>query len=180
MKIEKIYVKFEIPERIQEFLVRFFDSKWEPDRVLNVETYLDVECTKVQCIAHKYRSFDDMFIIVNTYFPGTTEKELMHLLLTTPIYGRDGDRMSCYLAQCGTIRRIVFLFYQHSNEFHGSNPFMCSQYDSKWNWAELLNQLEIKTLPELTLYTEKHKLKENNGNSEERKEENSAGSGGGS
>jgi len=60
-------------------------------------TYFDKECTQIQCSASR-RSFEDLLSLCKTYFPETTEKDLMKTLID----------MGMRYYRCGGIGKIVF------------------------------------------------------------------------
>ncbi len=78
-----IYLKIDKPNTIQELLLQLFSCYGYYNT--GAETYFDEACTQIQCESNKWRSFDDIFEIVNTYFPNTEEKEIMHELLILPL-----------------------------------------------------------------------------------------------
>lgn len=173
MKIEKIYVSFKAPETLREFLEKFFSVEYRDDRRTAVATWTNEICTTRQCVENKWRSVDDMMIIVNTYYPNTDVKELLHILLTLNLKTKEGRELFFHMGTCGDIQNLRMLYY----EKRPAHAFTDQKYKSQYSWPEYLAMLDIKNDKELIEYTEKHKLKENNGNSEERKEE-SASSGG--
>lgn len=76
----------------------------------SITTYYDKECTLIECSKLR-RSFEDLLEICRTYFPSTTEEDLMKELLD-----------STYLkwSKCGDINKIVFYglgFYKIDIEF---------------------------------------------------------------
>ena len=68
----KLYVKNIIREPndiLYTFLYRVLNLDGNGFGKLTVKsTYEDSEFTKIQCIANKYRSFDDLVLISKTYF----------------------------------------------------------------------------------------------------------------
>jgi len=60
-------------------------------------TYLDKECTEVECAANR-RSFEDLLTLAKSYFPETTELDLMQILLD----------LKLSFIFCEDIRKIVF------------------------------------------------------------------------
>lgn len=51
-------------------------------------TFYDKDCTDRQCYSGRRRSFTDLYEIATTYFPETTEKELIELLPTLEANGK--------------------------------------------------------------------------------------------
>lgn len=79
-----------------------------------VTTFEDKELTKVQYHSRARRSFEDLLAISRTYFPETTEVDLMKVLIEIKI--------KYYF--CGSTRKIVFhyngnhyLNKEHLNDF---------------------------------------------------------------
>lgn len=62
-------------------------------------TYTGVKCTRVECNAGR-RSFEDLLTLARTYFPDTTEEELMKVLKSI--------RIKFYF--CNQIKKAVFHF----------------------------------------------------------------------
>ncbi len=151
--MKKIYVNFEIPAIIREFLLKFFSHGIFRGAV---ETFNDKECTIQQCRANKYRSFDDMFDVIKTYFPNTTEKEFLNELITLSITTGHKAPQILYpqLYACSTMRRIR-ITYVTAQQY--SLPFQSPKYDSKYSWKELLTMLNINNATGFREYIEKHK-----------------------
>lgn len=170
---EKIYVNFEIPETISEFLTKFFSCMYMNDRRTNVETYSNEACTIIQCSANRYRSFDDVLILVNTYYPGTSPKDLMHILLSLNLKSKIGEQLYLHMGDCSTIRRIRMLFYRE----RPTHVFLSEKRQSLYSWQELLAMLGITNNGELIAYTKKHIKQDNGSNREENKSESSSGGG---
>ena len=71
----KIYLKTKKKfETIQELLQLLFSCE-KSGYISNVATYANEECTTIQCSAGRNRSFKEVYYIVNTYFPKTTQKK---------------------------------------------------------------------------------------------------------
>ena len=141
-----IYLKLtEQPETIEELLKALFSvAANHNDRLLNIETYYDKECTKIQCIRAKFRSFEDIFDIVNTYFPNTSEEDVMKSLLFLKLKSRFGSRLYFYPTYCRTICRPVCLYYENIM----ANPFNNKKAEEGKilkSWKDLLSQIGIKT-----------------------------------
>lgn len=154
-----IYVKFEIPKTKKEFLELFFNSNVPGTQIGAVETFLDEKCTKQQCEAYKKRSFEDMFECINTYFPETEERELVHYLLTIT-YKQNDNHFSPYFRTCINIKRINFQIL--SGEEGIFSPVFkddFSKYNSEKSWKEYFTELEIYTENNLRKYIIKNKNK---------------------
>ena len=94
MKLEKIYFKDPDTENLNKLLLSLYNSNG-----YSVPTYHDEQMSQIQCTAHR-RSFEDLLAIANTYFPKTTEKELLKSLIEI--------EMKFYF--CNAIKKIVFHF----------------------------------------------------------------------
>lgn len=81
-----------------ETLVDLINAGFSRNRYFT-ETYSDLECTEVQTYAGKRRSFSDLLEIARTYFPDTTEKELMQALVEARLFG-------CW---CHNINKVTFM-----------------------------------------------------------------------
>ncbi len=150
-----IYVKFEIPKTIKEFLILFFSNQ-NRDQLGAVETYLDKEYFHIQCYANKWRSFDDLLDIVNTYYHKVSPRLLMKLILTTEL---THPLLNTYLRleNCSGMKRVRIIYYYQAQS---KDPFDIGKFESKWSWKELLNMLGINNKKELELYVLNHKVKE--------------------
>lgn len=149
----KIYVNFEPPATVKEFLKKFFsESNYAHQGFSAVETYFDKECSTIQCEKNKFRSFDDLFDLVNTYYTVKPE-ELMHELLTANLKNGNYD-VVLHMGNCSSIERIRMCFYK---ELAPGNIFTLEKYNSKWSWGELLNMIGITNKEELIAYIKKYK-----------------------
>jgi hypothetical protein len=98
-----------------------------------VPTYLDKQLTYPEYKFHaKRRSFEDLLVIANTYFPNTSEEDLMKALME---YG-------IHYYFCSNIKKIVFhkvqaflgtiyqICYDEFNQY-GNNKYQEGTYTSK-------------------------------------------------
>jgi hypothetical protein len=74
---------------------------------LFVETFLDPEYSVIQTNAFKRRSFSDLLEIARTYFPDTTEKELMLAL-------KEAKTIAVF---CGEVKKVTFKKNTHGGDF---------------------------------------------------------------
>jgi hypothetical protein len=148
----KIYTKFGLQSTINDFIKELFSS-WNGNYMLNVETYSDPDCTQIQCYKNKYRSFDDVFDCINTYYPDTPPEKVMHELLVADIKKPDEEQMYLHIGTCSGIQRIRMLYVKKSNRSYGLD---LNKYNSKWSWRELFDKLELKTAEQIKEYIEKH------------------------
>lgn len=152
----KIYVKFEIPNTVKEFIEKLFTCT-KGSSYCCLETYKDEKCTDIQCAAGKYRSFDDILVTVQTYFPECTPKELLHVLLLHKIsINRPNGNTRTYtpmLAACSTMRRIRIYYDLYPPVYYLSDV---EKYNSIYSWQELLSMLGLTTKQEIIDYIKKH------------------------
>ena len=88
----KIYANIEKPENLDDLIKKLYSFKQE-DRAHCIKTYSNETCTITQCFEGKYRSFDDLLVCAQTYFPETTPKELFHSLLVADITSSNGKKL---------------------------------------------------------------------------------------
>lgn len=144
--MNKIYLKEfkdKQPESIQELLLALFNYHGSYGLIKSVTTYYNPECTQLQCDSDKYRSIDETFDIVNTYFPNTDIKTLMHELAILPVVESDGSKLYLLLANCSNIQRLRLCYYKDVKEcttLDKSHP----HYNSKWTMGELLDCLGLE------------------------------------
>jgi len=152
----KIYLKLnKKPKTIQELLLELF-AYGNNDKRTNVNTYNNKDCTSLQCNENKFRSFDEVYDIICTYFPRTTLKEAIHELISLD-FGLENP-LYIKMINCSTINRIV-LYY--TTESFNSNIFGIAKYNSIYSWDDLLLYLNIKSKEELKSYVKKYiKVKE--------------------
>ena len=105
-----------------------------------------------QCIAGKYRSFDDILLICKTYFPSvkveTVFKKL--LLLNNTKSSVLNDELNQRFGYCGDIRRIRYIGnYSLSLQYFYSNAITCRQGESKYSWKDLFKMININNVEEL-------------------------------
>ncbi len=136
-----IYVKFDKPDNIRDFLKLFFTVRREND-MSGVTTYSDPECTVIQCRAGKWRSFEAVVEIVQTYFPEAHYIEIFQTLLDLKILNQHNETCYLYMMSCGDIRRINLVYsLDHASWSYLSEK--CSRFDSEMGWIELLEQIGI-------------------------------------
>jgi len=98
-----IYVKFKKPKTIKKFIEMFFSGPagfW--GNSFAAATYHDKDCTILQCEAGRYRSPQDLWECVKTYFP-STKLETVVSVLTDPDFTIQGRYF--YPDYCSTIDR---------------------------------------------------------------------------
>lgn len=95
--MEKIYFKKGNEAKdLKELMIFLFE-----DGGYSVETYHNENFTNIQCYSGSRRSFEDLLAISNTYYPNTTEEQLMKVLIDIEIK----------FYHCGDIKKVVFHYY---------------------------------------------------------------------
>lgn len=153
-----IYVEFDKPSTIKEFLRKFFSGGDQWVRT-GVATYYDEDCYSEHCDTDRYRSFDDIYDCVKTYFPSVTRKRVMHELLLLEFQSgyKKTDVQRLKMSTCSDIERVVTYYYMSNNIYY---PYDAEQYDSDYSWQDLLKLLGITNQKTLDDYVEKAKAKE--------------------
>lgn len=151
-----IYLKIEKPETISELLIALFQHS-EGHYYVGTTTYSDEKCEVIQCENGKWRSFDDVYEIINTYFPGTDEKEIMHQILTTD-FKRRITLYYPYFVFCSKIQKSTMILYPHI--YSNSTQFTYKKVDSKYCWGELFELLGIRTNDDKNNYIEQNRFKQ--------------------
>lgn len=100
----KIYLK-QKPKNIKDLLKIFF-SHQSYGVMKGICTYQDKACSKVQCPAGRYRSFDDLYDCAKTYFPTITPKRLIHEVTTARLKQNTGKIVVFRMFHCHTMGRI--------------------------------------------------------------------------
>lgn len=120
-----------------------------------VTTYDDPECSIEQCDDYRTRSFDDMEVLINTYFPELTTKEIVHELVTfRKVVG--SHTYSFRWGHCSDIRLITLWYHRNEKNFEYHEEFEdCYQYDSKYSWEGLMDLIGVESKKDLKKYQEK-------------------------
>lgn len=139
--MDKIYVNFKDFNTVPEFLKKLL-SFGSSSR--GVKTYFDEECTLVQCKSNRTRSFDDIFILVNTYFT-ISEEDLLKELLVLHL-----GKKNPYMYTCSDIGKDVICYLKDISVWSGLFTF--SGYKSTYTWKELLPKIGIFSVKELEAY----------------------------
>lgn len=153
----KIYVNYK-PKNSRDLLQWFFKPEVDGAYGKGQVTYNDEACKIVQCTRNRYRSYDDIYAMCKTYFPGISTRSLTHYLLTLDfkceMYSKPRV-LYPFMHSCVDMRRIrVFYHYGRSHD-----EFSCGKFDSQWDWNYLLGELGIKTEDDITRYIEIEKKK---------------------
>ncbi len=148
-----IYVNFEKPETLKEFLEKFFSYERSGHSRTSVETFEDEKCTIRQCDCNRYRSIDDLLECVNTYYPEVTIQELLNNLITLDLKSSYGTKLYFYPMYCDNIRKPVMLYFHMKQESLDSSSGV-----SKYNWISLLESMGIHDKNELYNYKKEEVL----------------------
>ena len=110
-------------------------------------TYLDAEFKYEHCRDLKLRSFNDVYDVVNTYFPGTSPAEVFKaVLLSIPKKRASDGYWSIYLTYCATMERLRIV---HSEK---SMNCIIGNYTTKkghpFDWYELVKEAGFKSKEE--------------------------------
>lgn len=147
-----IYVKFaeeNKPKTVREFLHKFFSS-YSEQYLRNVETYLNKECTILQCAANKYRSFDDIFELVKTYYPSVSIGTIFKILLTLkPEHNQTSFNL--FMMSCSGINKINCLYvkFQGDKVKNYKDIIFNPTYDSNYSYKELFDMIGVKNQKDL-------------------------------
>jgi hypothetical protein len=147
----ELYVQFaqeELPRTVASFIKKYYTKRVDPYIAIGHNTFFDPECTKLHC-SKSYRSFDDLYDLVKTYYPDTTKKEMIHHLITVNIPTQNG-RSFPNLGTCNTMNRIRFIPYQKMND--RPEHLEMKMLHSENTWMELLGLIGIKSEKELQEY----------------------------
>jgi len=165
---EKLYIDLDQKSlrTPREFLNELIVSENNSIMARCKETYTDQNLTSLQCQRQKLRSFDDIYILFKTYFPEITEKEVTHLLITfnKKITERELEPY-IRLYRCKDILRPTF--YYSSAGIYFDKIFYDKEDDdyydllnSKYDWKDLLANLNINNEEELIEYIDKYRGKD--------------------
>ena len=147
-----IYVKFaeeNKPKTVREFLHKFFSS-YKEQYLRNVKTYSDKECTILQCNSDKYRSFDDIFELVKTYYPTVSIGTIFKILLT--LKPKHNDIVyNLFMMSCSGIKKINCLYvkFKGGSVKNYSDIIQNTSYDSNYTYKELFNMIGVKNQEDL-------------------------------
>jgi len=157
--MSKIYIKIDKrPKNIKQLLEIFYRAnKGTSYSHYALPTYFDKECTKEQCRAGAYRSFDDVYLLCKTYFSIVSPKRVIHEMLNLKIM-RDNQRFKIRMQYCGGMMKIRFVIV--IDNYHQTyNDIINRTYgNSKWSWRELLSMLDINSQEDLENYREQYSI----------------------
>lgn len=155
-----LYVKFVEkegrPRTIRGFIKKYYSYRLEYSCARGYDTYHDPECTRLHC-SRLYRSFDDLWTLVNTYYRPIPPAKMMHYLLTTkiPLSPMNGQERFAkpHLGICSGMGRIRFIPYSSSAFNHIDRKMQ----HSKFTWRELLTPLGINDRNQFEKYIKNNK-----------------------
>ena len=147
-----IYVKFaeeSKPKTVREFLHKFFSS-YKDQYLRNVKTYSNKECTILQCNINKYRSFDDIFELVKTYYPTVSIGTIFRILLTLKPK-HDDIVYNLFMMSCSDIKKINCLYVKFKGDKvkNYSDIIHNTSYDSNYTYKELFDMIGVKNQEDL-------------------------------
>ena len=108
--MDKIYCKVPKTLYATEFLRKGFSAKRNTIPGKFVETFYDEECTKRQCVVAR-RTFEDLYVIVKTYYPKYTKSNVAKMIKT--LHEKD----NVFPIWCNAQDKIVF--YKKSTSAKG-------------------------------------------------------------
>ena len=152
-----IYVKFEIPKTVREFLKAFFSVENSSGTIIqNVATYTDKECIKMQCSSQRSRSFRETCDCVKTYFPKVTDKTIFRILLTLNLKSSKGNLLYLRPEFCCTIDRPIIYYYTTEPAYYIINTNTKNGIDDK-SWSEIFNFFKLTNESKIKEFIKKYK-----------------------
>ncbi len=150
-----IYLKnIKKPKSVRQLLGFLFSSYNGTTTVRNVITYSDPECKEVQCLANKYRSFDDILEICKTYFPNVGVKRVAKDLFNLRIKVKENEGnvyLNPSLVVCNDINKGTIFFYTSAfnpyANYHTDGPLggnISQRRSGQYSWLELLQKVGVK------------------------------------
>jgi hypothetical protein len=148
-----LYVDFEKPRTIKEFLEIFFgNNTFGEYSYKSAKTYSDSEFKSVQCYENKRRSFDDIYELVNTYYSNVSKKKLLHILIMLDLYSHTNQKAKFNFHYCCDIHKSVMYY-----EVYGVwRDFTKRKGHSKYSWKELMAMMNIHNQQQFKSYQQKH------------------------
>jgi hypothetical protein len=133
-----LYVKIEKQKTIKQFLTLLFSSTLRRGYLTSLSSYTDSDFLKLQCKEGKYRSFDEVFEIITTYYPETTVIELMNELIDLkPRCIETGVLKDLYTMFCSDTSKSVMLYHNYT-----SNNVSVQKGNSKYSWYTLFKMVK--------------------------------------
>ena len=131
------------PESLKVILKDYFENK-------SPETFWS-DTDELQCPRYKHRSPDDLLLLANHYFPGTTIKEMMNTyrsISDDKIVDNGDCLLFCY---CSTIKKVrLFSGRLRSGGYPAIKGIILKEYidtdhdggDSQWTFKELAEMID--------------------------------------
>ena len=140
----KIYVKFKRPRTVLLFLEQLY-SRSVSSAIFPcaVFTYLDKECTQLQCNKN-WRSYDDIYNLIHTYYPSISHKKLMHYLMILR-YDFNGRTMYPHFGFCGGMGRLRYMPYIVQSGYSDATS-------KTYIWTKLFKLLNISSVNDYLNY----------------------------
>tara|TARA_R110000851_G_C12938072_1_gene551966 strand:- start:106 stop:639 length:534 start_codon:yes stop_codon:yes gene_type:complete len=145
MKYDKLYVKFKRPKTIKQFLTKFYSEVLHVKYRFPIQTYFDKACTKMQCRKHTYRSIDDLFILVKTYYPSATLKKLMKILVQLDLSTKD-KQIRMIIGSCSGIDNIRIYFGPGTVNHYSLTHIR--KHSATHSWVELFKMIGVNNKEE--------------------------------
>lgn len=149
----KIYIKSDIKVKNVNDLLYKLLIKENGSNSSNLKTFYRYEGSEYeQCSENRYRSFDDILTICQTYFPSTKIETVFKklLLLNNTKNNVLNDRLRQRFSYCGDIKRIRYIG-NYPSSLYGfySDAMSRSQGESKYSWKDLFKMININNVEEL-------------------------------
>jgi len=152
----KIYVKFEIPKTVREFLKKFFSVENGTSLAQNATTYTDPDCKNMQCSEKRSRSFRETCDCVQTYFPKATDKTIFRILLTLNLKNSLGQPMYLCTSFCSTVNRPVMYYHTTKPPYYSSVNNTHNGVDNM-SWKDIYGMWKLTDGPKVDAFIEKYK-----------------------
>lgn len=136
-----LYIKLDKkPKTLKELMIQFFSHKGVFGDRRGVATFNDPECQEQHTPVGKYRSFDDVLEVAKTYFPTTTKKKLMKVLIDLRFseVSTSGEPLDLrlWIANCDGIERPTMVYNNGGGTYRVINDDKMKK--SKYKWSKLL------------------------------------------
>lgn len=127
--MEKIYIKCGRQKTVREFIQKAFVKTTSPHYIRLDVTYLDPECTQIQCSGNKYRSVEAIHKLIKTYYPSYTITKTVKALCQPYLY-RNSFLFPNFI-NCNEINKIIFLYYYYCNAININQEYSELVVDNK-------------------------------------------------
>ncbi len=154
--MKPIYVKFKRPRSVREFLIQLYSRDSNSPLPSCVTTYHNKECTNVQC-SKNWRSYDDIYALIHTYYPSITHKQLIHNLLVfsweKTIYKGGKEEKTIHMfphfGYCGGMSRLRWMPFNYASIY-----YFCTT--KTYSWQELFAKLNVDSMESAQIYIDNH------------------------